>query len=220
VSGGSPNLRPGSPRWLRRRRLGALVVTLLTCPALGSPGWAQATGADDPAPAVGTFLVARRDLPDPNFFETVVLLLAYEAASGAVGVVVNRRSDIAVGDAVDAGGPLAGRQDWLYLGGPVDLESMIVLLRGDEPPVEASRIVGDVFMVRASGDLERLMSADPPPADVRFYAGYAGWSPGQLEDEIARGVWHLVGARPSWVFSDTPEEAWTELIRILFSPRA
>lgn len=203
-----------------RRLLGLVAVVLAFGPAEPSPAQEGSDGAAQPQPSVGTFLVARQGLPDPNFFQTVVLLLAYDETSGAVGVVVNRRSDVLVNEAVDAAGPFAERQDRLYFGGPVAIETMIVLLRAAEPTVESSPIVEDVFMVEGNDHLDNLMRSDPSTREVRFYAGYAGWGVGQLEDEISRGVWHLVSGRPGWVFSESPEKAWEELIRILFSPRA
>ena len=87
-------------------------------------------------------------------------------------------------------------------------------------PRGSSRIVGDVSLVDEREGLEALIEAEAPAESLRFYAGYAGWTPGQLEDEISRGVWHVVDGDSRWVFSRRPEDAWDELIRIFFGPRA
>lgn len=217
-----PSASRSSPgRGLLTPRAG-LIVLLLAASALTPAfrGEGHAVRLAELGPGIGTFLVARNNLPDPNFFETVVLLLAYDEREGAAGVVVNRRTDISVGEAVAGLGLFAGRQDSLYLGGPVAVETIVVLLRGAEPPMGSSRIVGDLFLVHDADGLEALMRADPAAASVRFYAGYAGWSPGQLEGEISRGVWHLMAGDAGRVFSDSPEDAWADLIRIVFGPRA
>ena len=169
-------------------------------------------------PAVGRFLVARARLPDPNFFETVVLLLDYDEVAGAVGVVINRRTELAVGEATTHSAPLADRADPLYLGGPVALETLTVLLAGDDPPASASPVLPGLSVIRDDVALEELLRGDPPAPAMRFYAGYAGWAGGQLEDEIARGVWNLLPGDSRWVFSDHPGDTWERLVRILFGP--
>ncbi len=176
----------------------------------------------DPAtlsPEVGRLLVARAGLPDPNFFESVVLLLDYAEDAGAVGVVLNRRTGLAVGHAVPPEVGLADRDDRLYLGGPVSLDTLIVLMTEEEAPRAASPILPGVVVVRSGEGLDQLMEGDPAPPSVRFFAGYAGWAPGQLEDEIARGVWKLLPGDSRWVFTDRPDETWRRLTDILFGPK-
>ena len=170
-----------------------------------------------PGPAAGMFLIARQDLPDPNFFETVVLLLSYDEAVGAAGVIINRRSPMPVAEAVADDTPLAVRQDPLYQGGPVSVGTLIVLFRGDSPPNGGVEVLDDIFVVREG--LSELLSGEPEASALRFYAGYAGWSQGQLEGEISSGGWHLLRGDPSWVFSDRPDQAWQTLQRIAVGPR-
>ncbi len=149
-------------------------------------------GADAPALAVGDLLVARAALPDPNFHDTVVLLVAYGAEEGAAGVIVNRPGDRRVAEVVTESSPLATRNDVLYFGGPVAPSAMLVLVRDDRFLAgEATRILPGVLLIDGSEALEALGSSRVSPSEVRFYAGYAGWSPGQLEAEIGRGDWHL-----------------------------
>lgn len=163
------------------------------------------------------FLIARPDLPDPNFFETVVLLLSHDEEVGAAGVIINRRSPMVVGEAVGDESPLAVRLDPLYQGGPVSVGTLIVLHRGDDQPAGGVEVLEDIFVMREG--LTELLSGDPEASSLRFYAGYAGWSPGQLEDEISEGVWHLLRGDASWVFSDRPDEAWRSLQKIAVGPR-
>ena len=135
-------------------------------------------------------------------------------------VLSAREDDLSVGDAVDRTGLFAEREDALYLGGPVAIETLSVLSVAELAPSGALRIVGDVSLINRQEDLETMIEADAPADSVRFYAGYAGWSPGQLEGEISRGVWHVVGGESRWVFSRRPQDTWRDLIRIFFGPRA
>lgn len=203
-------------------RLLALVVPLFALPGPSASGEANSAVAASMAPRldVGAFLVARTNLPDPNFFETVVLLLAYEPENGAAGLVVNRRSEISVSEAVAGAGLFGERQDSLYLGGPVAIDQILVLRRASQPPTGSFRIVGDVFLIHEREGLEELLDAEPTSTSVRFYAGHAGWAAGQLEDEISRGVWHVTSGDAGRVFSDSPEDAWDDMMRIVFGPRA
>lgn len=178
-------------------------------------------GADAPALAVGDLLVARPALPDPNFRDTVVLLVAYGAEEGAAGVIVNRPGDRRVAEVVTESSPLAARDDVLYFGGPVAPSAMLVLVRDDRVLAgEATRILPGVLLIDGSEALEALGSSRVSPSEVRFYAGYAGWSTGQLEAEIGRGDWHLARGDASWVFTSRPETAWERLTRFLLGPRA
>lgn len=174
-----------------------------------------------PVPAIGSLLVARRGLPDPHFRDSVVLLLAYGGDEGTAGVIVNRRSDHTIGEVTPESSPLTDREDKLFFGGPVAPSAVIVLLRQETGSPEAgTEIMSHVFLLSGRGALEDLAEDDVPPARVRFYAGYAGWSPGQLEAEIAHGDWYLVRGDASWVFSRHPESAWESLTHIVFAPRA
>lgn len=174
-----------------------------------------------PTLEVGDLLVARRALPDPNFRDTVVLLLAYGSQEGAAGVIVNRPGEQSVEEVVEESSPLARRDDTLYFGGPVAPSAMLVLLRGERAPAGmGTAVLPDVFLLDGMEALEALVSSRVPPSEVRFYAGYAGWSAGQLESEIARGDWHLARGDASRIFSSQPDATWGSLIRFLLGPRA
>lgn len=214
------------PRSFDRRsrspfRVASAAAVLVVALAFGVVS--QLAQAADPLlipPAAGRLLVARAGLPDPNFYQTVVLLLDYDAEQGAVGVVLNRRSERAVGEVASPAAGLADRSDWLYLGGPVALENLIVLVAQAEAPPDSTTVLPGVAVVRGGPELDELLAGDPPAPSVRFYAGYAGWAAGQLEDEIARGVWHLLPGDARWVFDERPEQTWRRLVEIVFGPRA
>jgi len=156
----------------------------------------------------GKFLVASRTLVDPSFAQAVVLLVEY-SADGALGVIVNRPSEVPLGDALPEVKELARRRDVIYLGGPVGRERMLVLLRTRNEPPASLRIFGRVF---ASGSLTALRDSVTRGEGVRAYAGYAGWSAGQLDREAARGDWLIGPADVDAVFAEHPSEVWDRLI--------
>lgn len=158
----------------------------------------------------GWLLIARRGLPDPNFAESVVLLVDV-GASGAVGFVLNRPSPMGVNELFPSVDALHGRRDPVFLGGPVARRRVALLVRSEEPPPNAHPVVDDVYL---SLDLSVLTSvAAEPHTAFRVYVGYAGWGPGQLDREIAQGVWRVAQADADLVFDRPPAELWPTLIR-------
>jgi putative transcriptional regulator len=157
-------------------------------------------------------LVAVPQLQDPNFKRSVVLLLQ-QNEEGALGVVINRESQLLLRDLCEdhdidyAGDP--GKR--VRRGGPVQPEQGLVLY-GEEHEDPEGRPVMDGLHVSASRTtLERLCHL----ARGRFhcYSGYAGWGPGQLEREIGEGSWILAPVDPGLVLDRTPEEMWEQTLR-------
>lgn len=162
----------------------AAAVTALLAASL-----AAAAPEVEPRPTLarGKLLVANERLVDPNFRETVVLLLEYDA-DGALGVVINRPTDVKLALLLPDVEELRERSETVFLGGPVGRDRMLLLVRtGGDAPEESQRIFDDVF-VTASLDVLRRVIRDPGPRDrFRAFVGFAGWAPRQLDDEIARG---------------------------------
>src|ERR1700733_6693857 len=94
----------------------------------------------------GKMLVASRDLPDPNFSKTVVLLVKYDD-DGVLGLILNRRSKVPVSRALDDVGAAKDRADLIYAGGPVGSSTMLVLLRSRNKPGDAEKVFGDIYLV-------------------------------------------------------------------------
>jgi putative transcriptional regulator len=173
---------------------------------VASAGWTQTSGV----PGAGTFLVASRELLDPNFRESVVLILEY-GEDGAVGLVVNRPSTVPLSTLVPYIQELRERPDTLYLGGPVEPLRMTFLFRSPRSEKDALRVFGDVWASSSFELLEDTVQEAGSP--IRVYAGYAGWAPLQLDGEIGRGDWHLLDPEPEVLFSPAPGEVWRELIQ-------
>jgi putative transcriptional regulator len=148
----------------------------------------------------GRLLVAALVLADPNFHRTVVLVLEHLDDDGAVGVVLNRPTDVLVHAALPDWDRVAAAPSVVFVGGPVAEGSALCL--GRLPGAEAVEVV----------DLERDPD-DVAAEQIRLFVGYAGWGPGQLEDEIEEGAWFVVDAHPDDPLSDDPEGLWTRVLR-------
>jgi putative transcriptional regulator len=184
------------------RLLGALFLLALT------PAFAQEADL-----AVGRFLVASRDLGDPNFAQTVILLVHYGDDQGAVGLVINRRSDVPISRVFEDLKEAKGRTDPVYVGGPVDLNSVLALLKSSSKPDDATRVFGNVYLISNKDRLQKTLASDADTSAFHAYLGYAGWGPGQLEHEVDLGAWHIMAANAGEVFHSDPESVWPRLIR-------
>jgi putative transcriptional regulator len=160
----------------------------------------------------GRLLVATPSLKDPNFERTVVLLVAHEDA-GALGVVLNRATEVPVSDVLEGWSALAVEPAVVFEGGPVQPEAAICLARtktGAQRVAGFNRVSGAVGTVDLSGDPEKLRDA---LQSVRVFAGYAGWAPGQLEGEIEAGSWFVFDALPGDAFVNRPDDLWQMVLR-------
>lgn len=175
---------------------------------LPSPGsfWSEARLAR------GKFLVASRHLRDPNFSETVVLLIDYDRY-GAMGLVINRPSEVRLSTVLPEIEGLEQRTDTVYIGGPVARSQMLLLVRSGRQPEGSRYVFEDIYITSSRGVLERMIDDTDGGERFRVYAGHAGWAPGQLDREVSRGGWHVLQADAETVFDKAPSEIWPELIR-------
>jgi putative transcriptional regulator len=174
----------------------------------GIPPWLSTSPRDL---AKGKFLIAQPQAGGPYFYESVVLLLDYEP-EGAVGLIVNRPTDIELTRLLPDIEALQGRSDRAFFGGPVERERMMVLYRAGEAPPDARQIVGEIYASGSFGTLRQAIESGTPPSRLRAYVGYAGWGMGQLQGEVARGDWLIAPAEADAVFEMDPDEVWREFI--------
>jgi len=139
--------------------------------------------------------------------QTVILLLQHDE-TGAIGLVINRPTEVEMDELVDDDDALAAYSGAIYWGGPVQMNSLRALMRSDTPPGDAERVVGSVYLVPINDALEDALQ---DVSSLRLFIGYAGWSPGQLDHEIARGSWHVVPASEDVVFANNPGQLWKQL---------
>jgi putative transcriptional regulator len=158
--------------------------------------------------SVGSFLVASRSLLDPNFNQTVVLLLDY-SEKGALGVIINRPTQVELGQMMPDSESAWEGAGTVWVGGPVAHWQMVLLIRSTAALEGAERVFEDVHFTASRLVLEQVLQSD---TEFRTYAGYAGWGADQLEGEIERGSWHVLPGDPDMVFDEAPRELWRELI--------
>ncbi len=184
-------------------RASLIAALLLTCAGIG-PAQTQNVRSL----AKGRLLVADASLRDPNFFETVILLLNYDE-EGALGLVINRPTPIRLAKLLPQIPALEGTTETAYLGGPVETGKMFILIRGDESIEETEKVLDGVRVSTSATLLEKLSAGDA--GRFRGYAGYAGWGPGQLDGEVEDGAWHILPANAATVFDPDPAQVWKRL---------
>jgi putative transcriptional regulator len=163
--------------------------------------------------AIGRLLVASRDLGDPNFAKTVILLVHYSEEQGAVGLVLNKRTDVPVSRVFQDLAEAKGRKDPVYIGGPVELNSVLALLESASKPEKTTRVFGNVYLISNKDRLKETLASQAEANVFHTYVGYAGWGAGQLEHEVELGAWHIMPAEVGTVFHADPDSVWEHLIR-------
>ena len=153
----------------------------------------------------GKLLVAAPSLSDPNFRQTVLLMLEH-SSEGALGVVLDRPSELAVKSAIGDWARAVSKPRVVFVGGPVSQSSVIALasVALDDADENWSQVIGRIGTV----DLERKPDEIGGLDEVRIFAGYAAWAPGQLEAELAEDAWFVLELEVSDPFSGAPDELW------------
>jgi putative transcriptional regulator len=187
---------------LSLHRLTAAALWLLL---LAGASW-PAT-AEEAKPLTAILLVAQGELRDPNFAESVVLVMNH-LGPAPVGLVVNRPTEIPVSHLFPDIKRLAPLHDKLYFGGPVQLGSVWFLFRAARPPEHAVQAFGGIYLSANRDLLLQLLARDKPMDNLRIFIGHAGWAPGQLEAEIERGAWTLQRADADAIFKGKSEHPW------------
>jgi putative transcriptional regulator len=186
------------------------IVPLCLLPAAVAPAAAQSMRPADLG--AGKLLVASRDLPDPNFSKTVVLLVQFDE-DGVVGLIVNRRSKVPISQVLEDVTGAKERADPVFAGGPVDQTQVIALLRSKNKLDDAAKVVGDVYLVANKQLLEKTLASKVDPERFRVFVGYSGWTEPQLENEVDLGAWYIFRGDAEAVFDSDPESLWPRLIR-------
>ncbi|MEL7157131.1 MAG: YqgE/AlgH family protein [Actinomycetota bacterium] len=155
----------------------------------------------------GRILIARPEVHEPNFDATLTLILEH-SDEGALGLVLNRPSELAMVDAFPEWEELAAAPSVLFAGGPVDRDALIALGRSPE-------CTGALVLGAHSVDLDAqpALVAAEGVTEVRVFAGYAGWAAGQLEGEIANHGWWVVDAEIDDLFTDDPDRLWAKVLQ-------
>ena len=163
----------------------------------------------------GHLLVAGPSLIDPNFRRTVVLV-GEHSEDGALGLVLNRASESTVEEAVPELNLLVDGLARIHVGGPVQPSAIVVLADFVEPDRAGALVLDSVGFLPAEVDPDELGEL----RRARVFAGYAGWGPGQLDDELDEGSWIVEPAQPEDVFTGEPDELWGDVLRRKGGPYA
>ena len=158
----------------------------------------------------GKFLIASRQLNDPRFMETVILIVDYNWHS-VMGLIINRPTEVELSSALPHIKGLNSKH--LYFGGPVSMNQVFMLMRTNTNPKRSQRVFGDVYVSPDINILEQMAGKSKAKEKFRVYAGYAGWTRDQLRQEITRGDWYVLQADPETVFEKPSSAIWPELIR-------
>ena len=157
----------------------------------------------------GQLLVAGPGLLDPNFRRTVILL-GEHGEDGAMGVVLNRPTELPVAEAVPPLASLVDEDAVVYVGGPVQPRAVVVLADFHDPAYAGTIVLDTLGFL--PGEVEDAVDVGSLRA-VRVFAGYAGWAAGQLEDELEEGSWLVLRALVGDVFGPEPDRLWSEVLR-------
>ena len=166
----------------------------------------------DPDPARGRFLVATPKLKGSLFEQSVILLIDY-SWQGATGLIINKPGAATSSDAFPDIKELADHREHIYLGGPVELGHVHLLIRSGSRPAESREILQDLYLCASMETLRETSQSTEEGLKFRLYVGYSGWSPGQLEREILEESWYVMEAEQDLVFSELPSLIWQKLIR-------
>jgi putative AlgH/UPF0301 family transcriptional regulator len=162
--------------------------------------------------AAGKVLVASRNLGDPHFAKTVILLVRYDA-QGVLGLVLNHRTDVPLSRVLDTLKAAKDRSDPVYLGGPVETPVVFALFHSQAKIEGAEQIFGGVYLINSKTLFEQTMSSQPKPDVFHVYLGYAGWTQAQLRQEVELGAWFVFPPEAGTVFDADPDSLWREMIR-------
>jgi putative transcriptional regulator len=183
----------------------ALLALLFAGTALSQTKSANDLGA-------AKLLVASRDLEDPNFVKTVILLV-HDDGDKVLGLILNRRTDVQLSAALPALKAAKGRADRMYSGGPVDATNVFAMIESPAKVEGAPRVFDDVYLILTRALLEQNIAARRDAGVFHIYLGYAGWTGDQLKREVELGAWFVFPADAATVFDTDPDTLWSRMIR-------
>jgi putative transcriptional regulator len=182
-------------------RAGILARLLVGCLMAGAAFAARAQSLDQPV-----LLVAA---PGTGGFYSRAVMVVVPKDGGHVGFIINRATRITVASAFPDEPHSAKLVEPIYLGGPRAAQSLYAVVRRD-PGEGARRLFGEVFVTVSGNTVDRIIR--DRPREARYFAGFAGWEPGELAGEIGRGIWLLAEADETVLFHPNPDAMWAGLV--------
>ena len=171
---------------------------------------AVAATAHGQPPSKAVFLIARPGMPDPNFRESVVLVVQAAGGGEATGVIINRPTNRSLAELLPSE-RFESFTDPIFFGGPVAQQGLFALFQEDQYSGAAVPMLPDVWFAVLPDSVDALVGK--PPARIRFFSGYSGWAPGQLQGELDRGDWLVVDADAKTLFLKDTSRLWQDMVR-------
>lgn len=185
-----------------------IVLHLLAAAAalLAMPGWAQ-TAAEESA----VFLVAKPALRDADYRHTV-LIVAPTESGGHLGVIFNRPTQRSLASLFPEHEPSKKVVDPVFFGGPFSRRALFAVLRTEQNPGGgAIPLMKNLYFAMNVATVDKII--ETTPNDARYFVGYVGWRPGELRQEIDRGLWFVLDADRDTIFRKDMDSLWEELVR-------
>ena len=156
-------------------------------------------------------LVAQPELQS-ELFGSSILFVKPLADGGHIGIIINRPTNATLRDLFPEDEPSKKVVDPLYLGGPEGYNRVFALVgKRDTAGKDALQMMPGVFLVSESKDIDHVIASDPEHA--RFFLGVVTWRPGQLDEEVDRGMWYVDKADAKLVLEKKTDGLWEELVR-------
>jgi putative transcriptional regulator len=146
-----------------------------------------------------------------SFFHRSVVLVCHHDTDGAFGLVLNHPAESKVGDVLVADLPERVKEDLLFIGGPVQTTALSYL--HTDAFIPDANVINNLSLGHSLDDLLEISESFSPTKQVRCFAGYAGWSAGQLESEMKRKAWLVHPASVECVFAEEPTALWKKILR-------
>jgi putative transcriptional regulator len=177
---------------------------------------AQTAKVEPPTDAdKSSFLIARRELKDPLFAKSVVLMLPVVDKDIVAGLIVNKPTQVPLREIFPKDSALKDRKDVLYFGGPVDVKTLGALFRSPKASKNSFHLTGDLYVSLNTDFIEGILKKPKEVTDLRLFLGRSQWGPEQLRGEIERGSWYGEQEKNSLIFSADPDSVWPGLIEQL-----
>ncbi|MGH7778983.1 MAG: YqgE/AlgH family protein [Candidatus Binataceae bacterium] len=191
------------------RRLRPAIINIL-CAAFFAGAFAAPVYAQQ-QPTAPSLLVATPDLDDPVFRQVVILLLPGAEPPLMAGVIINQPTTIPIKTLLP-NAPARIGDVVAYFGGPVEMDTPVMLLRAAAAPPGAIQVTADLYWMGDLASVKAFTKSNPAPDTVRLYYGRAQWLPIQLRGEVQSGAWYVEPVDPSAVFSANPKTLWRTLV--------
>jgi putative transcriptional regulator len=192
--------------WMEIRTAVGLLLVCLSAAFFSPPAYAAENKKNQVE-----ILIARNEVNDPYFRQSVVLMLPEKETQLVVGLIINKPTRLTLGRLFPDSPELKDRTDNAYFGGPVDIRTPSVVFRSQTAPDNAVRLYGNVYLTFDSDLISNAFQSPKPGSGPRLFLGRAQWAQGQLDNEIRLGGWYRIKAEGDLVFSSQPDRLWPTL---------